>query len=96
MSGFGRAIAHLSRLRRDWSAQPAQVRGTYFIDGSAAREQPLTLPAGARLAVRANDTVAGGFFSTRFVADQNIMVERTLYLPGGSGFTTVGAGTGRS
>jgi hypothetical protein len=31
----------------------------------------------------------------RFVADQNIMVERTLYLPGGSGFTTVGAGAGR-
>jgi len=27
------------------------------------------------------------------VADQDFMVERTLYLPGGSGFTTVGAGS---
>jgi len=78
------------------SSQPAQVRGTYFVDGADAREQTLSLPPGARLAVRANDTVPGAFFSTRFVADQNIMVERTLYLPGGSGFTTVGAGAGRS
>ena len=77
------------------SAQSAQVRATYFVEGSSSRERTLPLPAGARLAVRANDTVAGGFFSTRFVADQNIMVERTLYLPGGSGFTTVGAGAVR-
>jgi hypothetical protein len=74
------------------TAKPATVRGTYFPEGSPAREQTLTLPAGARLAVRANDTVPGDFFSTRFVADQDIMVERTLYLPGGSGFTTVGSG----
>jgi len=77
------------------SAQPAEVRGTYFPDGGPARDQTLTLPAGARLAVRANDTVPGGFFATRFVANQDIMVERTLYLPGGSGFTTVGAGSTR-
>jgi hypothetical protein len=77
------------------SPKAASVRGTYYVDGSAPREQTLTVPAGARLAVRANDTVPGGFFSTRFVADQDIMVERTLYLPGGSGFTTVGAGAGR-
>jgi hypothetical protein len=78
------------------TSKPAQVRGTYFVDGGPARDQTLTLPAGARLAIRANDIVPGGFFSTRFVADQNIMVERSLYLPGGSGFTTVGAGAGRS
>ena len=78
------------------STRPAQVRGTYFIDGSARPRAAAGAAGGARLAVRANDTVAGGFFSTRFVADQDIMVERTLYLPGGSGFTTVGAGTGRS
>jgi len=77
------------------STQAAQVRATYFVDGSSAREQTLPLPGGARRAVRANDTVSGGFFSTRFVADQNILVERTLYLPGGSGFTTVGAGAVR-
>jgi hypothetical protein len=47
------------------------------------------------LAIRANDTVAGGFFATRFVASQDIMVERTLYLSGNSGFTTVGAGADR-
>ena len=76
------------------SAKPATVRGSYFVEGASAREQTLTLPAGARRAVRANDTVPGGFFSTRFVADQDIVVERTLYLPGGSGFTTVGSGVG--
>jgi hypothetical protein len=77
------------------SAQPVVVRGSYFPDGASTREQTLTLPGGARVAVRANDMVPGGFFSTRFVADQNIMVERTLYLPGGSGFTTLGAGSER-
>ncbi len=77
------------------SPEAASVRGTYYVDGSSPREQALTVPAGARVAVRANDTVPGGFFSTRFVADKDIMIERTLYLPGGSGFTTVGSGTGR-
>jgi hypothetical protein len=75
--------------------QPAQVRGTYFVDGGPTREQTLTVPAGARLAVRANDTVPDSFFSARFLADRDLVVERTLYLPGGSGFTTVGAGAGR-
>jgi hypothetical protein len=74
------------------SAQATQVQVTYFVDGASPREAALPLGAGARLAVRANDVVPGGFFSTRFLAEQNIMVERTLYLPGGSGFTTVGAG----
>jgi hypothetical protein len=77
------------------SAQSTQVRATYFIDGASSRERTLPLPPGARLAVRANDVVSGGVFSTRFVADQNIMVERTIYLPGGSGFTTVGTGVVR-
>jgi hypothetical protein len=48
------------------------------------------------VAVRANDVVAGGTFAARFVADQNIAVERTLYLPGSSGFTTVAAGAVRT
>jgi hypothetical protein len=77
------------------STWPTQVRATYFVDGSSTREQTLPLPSGARLAVRANDMVSGGFFSTRFVADQNITVEHTLYLPGGSSFTTVGSGAAR-
>jgi hypothetical protein len=76
-------------------ARAARVRATYFLDGASAREQAIDLPSGARRAVRANDAVAGGFFATRFVADQDILVERTLYLPGGSGFTTVGAGAVR-
>jgi hypothetical protein len=77
------------------SEKDTQVRGTYFIDGARPREQTLNVPAGKRLAIRANDVIDGGFFATRFVADQNIMVERTLYLPGGSGYTTVGSGAGR-
>ena len=76
------------------STRPAQVRGTYFVDAASAREQSLTVPSGGRLAVRANEVVPAGVFSARFQADQNIMVERTLYFPGGSGFTTVGSGVG--
>ena len=77
------------------SDRPSEVRGTFFADGASPREQTLWLPAGGRLAVRANDFVPGAFFSARFRADQNIVAERTFYLPGGSGFTTVGAGVGR-
>jgi len=77
------------------SAKDSQVRGTYYVDGASAREQTLSVQAGKRLAVRANDIVDGGVFATRFVADQNVMIERTLYLPGGSGYTTVGSGAGR-
>jgi len=76
------------------SAAPAQVRGTYYLETAPTREQNLTVPAGGRLAVRANEIVPAGVFSARFQADQNIMVERTLYFPGGSGFTTVGSGVG--
>jgi len=76
------------------STRPTQVRGTYFLEAASAREQHLTVPAGGRLAVRANEIVPAGVFSARFEADQNIMVERTLYFPGGSGFTTVGSGVG--
>lgn len=77
------------------SNKDSQVKGTYFVDGAGAKEQSLWLPAGKRLAVRANDIVDNGVFATRFVADQNVMIERTLYLPGGSGYTTVGSGAGR-
>lgn len=76
------------------STNPAQVRGTYYLDAASTREQHLAVPAGGRLAVRANEIVPAGVFSARFQADQNIMVERTLYFPGGSGFTTVGSGVG--
>jgi hypothetical protein len=79
----------------NFSERPTQVRTTCFVDGASTREQTLPLPAGARLAVRANDVVGGGVFATRLVADQNIAAERTLYLPAGSGFTTVGAGAVR-
>jgi hypothetical protein len=76
------------------STAPAAVRGTYYLDGGAIREQALTVPAGQRLAVRANEVVPAGAFSARFQADRNIMVERTLYFSGASGFTTVGSGVG--
>jgi hypothetical protein len=77
------------------ATRPTQVRGTYFVEGASQRQQVIDLPAGARRAVRANETIPSGSFAARFEADQNIVVERTLYLPGGSGFTTVGAGVGR-
>jgi hypothetical protein len=77
------------------STKNSTVRGTYYVDGIGAKEQTLSVPAGQRLAVRANDVVDGGVFAARFLADQNVMIERTLYLPGGSGYTTVGSGAGR-
>ena len=77
------------------SDKAAQVRATHFLEDGTTRERTHPLPAGARLAARANDVVPGGRFATRFAADQNIAVERTIYLPGGSGFTTVGAGVVR-
>ncbi|MCC7367550.1 MAG: hypothetical protein IT306_03955 [Chloroflexi bacterium] len=77
------------------SERDTQVRGTYYVEGAGTREQTLTLPAGQRLAVRANDTVGEGVFAARFSADQNVVVERTAYLPGGSGYTTLGSGAGR-
>lgn len=77
------------------SDRSAQVRGTFYADGQQPREKTLDVGAGKRIAVRANDFVPGAFFSSRFRSDQNVVIERTFYLPGGSGFTTVGAGIGR-
>ena len=77
------------------SDRSTQVKGTFYADGASPREQTLDVPAGGRRAIRANDFVPGAFFSARFRADQNIVAERTFYLPGGSGFTTIGTGIAR-
>jgi hypothetical protein len=55
----------------------------------------VTVPARGRLTLRANDILAGKTFASRFLADRDIVVERTFYFPGRSGFTTVGSGAGR-
>ena len=67
------------------TAQPAQVALTYVLSNGSTREQALTVSANGRLAMRANENVPNQFFSARFLADRDILVERTLYLPGGSG-----------
>lgn len=77
------------------SAQAAQVRTTYLVEGGQRREQTLDVAPNGRLAVRANDAVPNSRFSAQFKADQNVVIERTLYLPGRSGFVTVGSGAGR-
>lgn len=74
--------------------QPAQVRATYFAADGKPREQTLSVPATGRLSLRANDVVPSQTFAARFLADRDIVAERTFYFPGGSGFTTVGAGAG--
>jgi hypothetical protein len=76
--------------------QPARVALTYVLDDGSTRDQALTVSPNGRLAIRANETVPDQVFSARFVADRDILVERTFYLPGGSGFTTVGSGVGRA
>jgi hypothetical protein len=76
--------------------QPSQVALTYVLGDGSTREQALTVSPNGRLAIRANEKVPDQVFSARFVADRDILVERTFYLPGGSGFTTVGSGVGRA
>ena len=75
--------------------QPAQVRASFFADDGQPREQSLTVAGEGRLSVRANDFVPNQAFAARFLADQDIVVERTLYFSGQSGFTSLGAGVGR-
>lgn len=75
--------------------QAASVRARFFADDGQPREQLLTLPGKGRLSIRANDFVPAQAFATRFLADQDILVERTLYFSGQSGYTTFGGGVGR-
>lgn len=78
------------------SDQPAQVQATYFGDDGRPREQTISVAARGRASVRANDIIPNQEFAARFLADQDVLVERTFYFPGWSGFTVVGAGVGRS
>jgi hypothetical protein len=70
--------------------QPARVEATYFGDPER-RQASIALPAFGRQTVRANDVMPDQSFAARFAADQDIVVERTAYFPGGSGFSTTGA-----
>ena len=83
-------------LLSNLSDKPASVEASYFTESGQAPKQSLAVPARGRLSVRANDTLPGRTFSARFLGDQDILVERTFYFPGWSGFTVVGAGVGRS
>jgi hypothetical protein len=75
--------------------RPAEVRVSLFADDAKPRERTVTVPARGRLSLRANDILSGKTFAARFLADRDIVVERTFYFPGRSGFTTVGSGAGR-
>jgi hypothetical protein len=81
-------------LLSNLSDKPANVEASYFTDDGGAPKQSLAVPARGRVSIRANDTLPGRTFSARFLGDQDIVVERTFYFPGWSGFTTVGAGVG--
>jgi hypothetical protein len=71
--------------------QPAQVQATYFGDGPAKPQQSVMVPANGRLSIRVNDAMPDQAFAARFAADRDIVVERTVYFPGGSGFASLGA-----
>jgi hypothetical protein len=71
--------------------QPAQVQATYFGDGPAQQQPSVMVPANGRRSVRVNDAMPDQAFAARFVADRDIVVERTVYFPGGSGFASLGA-----
>jgi len=72
--------------------ETTQVRVSYFGDNGPNGEQTLSVPARGRVSVRANDSVPDRTFAARFKADKDLVVERTFYFPGWSGFTTVGSG----
>jgi hypothetical protein len=74
------------------SDQAATVRATYFTESGSPVEQEVGVPARGRISIRANDVVGKATFSTRLLADRDIVVERTIYFPGWSGFTVIGAG----
>jgi hypothetical protein len=74
--------------------QPTKVQATYYT-GQKPRERVFEVPASGRIGLRANDIVPNATFAARFIADQNVLVERTFYFPGWSGFTALGSGVGR-
>jgi hypothetical protein len=78
------------------SDQSTEVRATYFGNDGRTREQTIPVAPRGRAGVRANDVISNQEFSARFLADQDVLVERTFYFPGWSGFTVVGAGVGRT
>jgi hypothetical protein len=71
---------------------PAQVRASYFGDKGPSGDQGLSVPGRGRISVRANDLLPERTFAARFSSDKDLVVERTFYFPGWSGFTTVGSG----
>jgi hypothetical protein len=72
--------------------QATAVRATYYTGQDAPVEREVDVPAGARISIRANDVIGQADFSARFLADREIVVERTIYFPGWGGFIVVGAG----
>ncbi|MBA2450292.1 MAG: hypothetical protein H0V51_19940 [Chloroflexi bacterium] len=77
------------------SDRSAEVRASFFADDGKSRDHAMTIPAGGRLSIRANDLVSERAFASRFLADRDIAVERTVYFGGRGGFTSFGAGAGR-
>jgi hypothetical protein len=73
------------------SQRPATVAATYFGNGTERRQSSVTIAPAGRISLRANETVPDQTFAVRFAADQDIVVERTTYFPGGSGFSATGA-----
>ncbi|MCC6178948.1 MAG: hypothetical protein IT305_26875 [Chloroflexi bacterium] len=71
--------------------QPAQVDLAYFGAGATLMHQSVALVPNGRASMRANDAVDGQTFSARVSADRDIVVERTVYFRGGSGYSTAGA-----
>ena len=68
---------------------------SYQRDDGIRLTQWLGAEPNARLSFDANEVVGPRAYGASFSADQNIVVERTLYFSGQSGFTTLGAGVGR-
>jgi hypothetical protein len=73
----------------------AEVKVSFFADDDKPRERTVTVPPRSRLSLRANDIIPGKTFAARLLSNQDILVERTFYFPGRSGFTTLGSGAGR-
>ena len=75
--GYDTWLAILNPGRRD-----ASVKLTYLLEGDKPVEQSVTVEAGSRRTVRANDLVGGAHFGLQAEASQPIVVERAIFFGG--------------
>ncbi len=93
--GNARGAAETFFVIANFTDQEAQIVAGFYPDDGPPIEHGFAVPAEGRVSLRANELVPGRAFAARFQSDRGVLVERTIYLKGRSGFVTLGAGAGR-